>query len=132
MKTKTNPRSLFKELQGTTQEIIHQVKKLIKKGQIRRILIKNKKGKVMFQSQLNIGAAGATAITLISPVVAAISFFAVVLSDMNVVVEKYPETQGKDDDYEVEARIIEIEDEEDKSASGGDETDKTVGKNEKQ
>lgn len=129
MKTSNRRKSIFEEVQGTTEEIISQIKKLVKKGNARRVMIKNKKGKVVFQTQLTAGAAGTAVLAVISPIIAAIGFFAVVLSDMKVVVEKYPEAEGSVDDYEVEAEVIEIEDDEEDEKSSEDKTEKTVGKN---
>ncbi len=135
MKTSDKRNSIFEEIQGTTEEIISRVRKLIKKGSVRRVIIQNKKGKVLFQSQLNAGLAGSALIAFLSPIIAAIGFFAVTLSDMKVVVEKYPAEDV--DDYEVKAEVIEIEDEDqveaetkaDKSPED-EEVDKTVGKDE--
>lgn len=102
-------RTILKEIHGTTNEIIRQVKELFKKGNARKVMIINKKGKVLFQSHLTAGAAGTAIAAFLSPAIAAIGFFAVVASDMKVVVEKYAEDSQNRDDYEVEAEIIDIE-----------------------
>jgi len=136
MNQSTKRRTLFEELQGTTSEIINQVKRLIRKGNARRLMIEDKKGKVVFQMQLTAGLTGSALIAFISPFVAAIGFFAVVLSDMKVVIEKYPEEELQQDEYEVDAEVIEIKDEEDvedeEESESDDEpkTDKTIGRNE--
>lgn len=112
METTKKREPIFEEIRGSVDEIIHQVKALVKKGNARRVMIVNKNKKVLFQSSLTIGTAGATAVAVVSPFITAIGFFAVVLSDMKVVVEKYPEATTDEDEYEVEAEVIEIEDEE--------------------
>ncbi len=125
MKTSNKRKSLFEELQGTTDEIISQIRKLIKKGSVRRVIIQNKRGKVLFQSQLNAGVAGGAVLAVLSPVIAAVSFFAIALSDAKVVVEKYPEDMNDEDKYEVEAEVIEIEND---APDSEDKMEKTVGK----
>lgn len=127
MKTSNRRKNIFEEIQGTTEEIISQIKKLIKKGNARRVIIKNKRGKIVFQTPLTAGAAGTAVLAVISPLIAAIGFFAVVLTDMKVVVEKYPEAEGSVDSYEVEAEVIEIDDDEEDETSD-EKTEKTVGK----
>ncbi len=126
MKTSNKRNSIFEELQGTTDEIISQVRKLIKKGSARRLIIQNRRGKILFQTTLNFGLAGSALVVFMSPIIAAIGFFAVTLSDMKVVVEKYPEAVDEDE-YEVEAKVIEIEDEDD-SDTQAEEVNKTIGK----
>ncbi len=130
MKKSNKRNSLLEELQGTTEEIIKQVKRLLKKGNARRLIIENKKGKVLFQTQLTAGLAGSALIVFISPIIAAISFFGAVLSDIKVIVEKYPQEEFTEDEYEVQAEVIEIEDEDDnKGKKKEDQSNKTVGNN---
>lgn len=133
MKTQEKRKTLFEELQGTTDEIIRQVKRLIKEGNARRLMIINKKGKILFQSQLTAGLAGSTLLTLMAPIVSAIGMFALVMNDVKVVVEKYPAEQQDEDEFEVEAEvIIEVEDNEQTETPDPEqpknETEKTVGR----
>lgn len=132
MKKSSQRKSFTEEITGTVSEIINQVKRLIKKGNARRILIRDKNGKILFQSQLTIGIAGTAAFTAIAPVISAISTFALFMNDIKVIVEKYPEEENAEDqdEYEVEADFIEIRDEEEEDYHSSDKnpTDKTVGK----
>lgn len=127
METSNKRKTFFEELQGTTDEIIQQIRKLIKKGNARQLMIKNKKGKVLFQTQLTAGLAGSALLTFMAPIISALGMFALVMNDVKVVVEKYPE-DVMNDEYEVEAEVIvDIEDEE-PAAEKKEKTDKTVGK----
>lgn len=133
MNTQESKNTFREEITGTISEIIKQVKKLIREGNARRVLIKNKEGKVLFQSQLTVGIGGATLLTAIAPIVSAISMFALFMNDIKIIVERYPEEEAEKDDYEVEADFIEIRDEEedetsDEEKKGKEKTDKTVGK----
>lgn len=133
METSNKRKTFFEELQGTTDEIIQQIRKLIKKGNARQLMIKNKKGKVLFQTQLTAGLAGSALLTFMAPIISALGMFALVMNDVKVVVEKYPE-DVMNDEYEVEAEVIvDIEDEEENAeeeptAEKKEKTDKTVGK----
>ncbi len=100
-----------------------------------RILIKDKNGKTLFQSQLTIGVGGVAFLTAIAPVISAISMFVLFMNDVKVIVERYPEEEMDKDEYEVEADVIEIRDEEEEDETGSkddtsseNKTDKTVGK----
>jgi hypothetical protein len=140
MKTSSSKKTFTEEIKGTVSEIISQVKKLIREGNARRIMIKNKDGKVLFQSQLTVGVGGATVLTAIAPIISAISMFVLFMNDVKIIVERYPDEKTGNDEYEVEADVIEIreEKEEDEEASAKKEdqkdeekTDKTVGKDKK-
>lgn len=133
MKTSGSKKTFTEELQGTASEIINQVKKLIKEGNARRLMIQDKKGKVLFQTQLTAGIGGAALITAMAPIVSAISMFALFMNDVKIIVEKYPDEELEEDEYEVEAEaevIVDVEDEEEETEASEEEekTDKTVGK----
>jgi len=138
MKTSDSKKTFTEELKGTASEIISQVKKIIKEGNARRLLIKDSNGKVLFQTQLTAGIAGTALITAMAPIVSAISMFALFMNDVKIIVEKYPDDEMGEDEYEVEAEAEVIVDIEDEEESGQEEeteekekTDKTVGKKKK-
>jgi hypothetical protein len=66
------------------EELLAKIKNLVKEGNIRRIIIKNKEGKVVFEIPLTIGVVGA----LIVPQLAAIGAIAALVTEATVVVEK--------------------------------------------
>ena len=61
-----------------------KVKQLIKEGNIRRIIIKDKSGKVIVEFPLTIGVVG----TLLAPSLAAIGAIAALLTECEVTVER--------------------------------------------
>ena len=69
------------------EELIGKVKKLINEGNIRRVIIKDKNDKVIFEIPLTFGVDGA----LIAPQLAALGAIAALLSEATVVVEKTEE-----------------------------------------
>jgi hypothetical protein len=132
MKTSRRQIPFSEELNGTKDQIIRQVKRLIRAGNARRLMIQNKNGKVLFQIQLTAGLTGSALLAFISPFVSALGTAALVMSDIKVVVEKYPDEQLNKDIYEVEGEIIvEIEHEEDEPEQEI-KSEKTVGKDEEE
>ncbi len=125
----TSDKTILQEISGTLEEIIAQIKKLIKEGNARRVYIKNKEGKTLFESQLTIGAAGAAFFVIYAPILTALTTVILMANDVTVLVERELTTEEKKDEYEVEAEIIEIEEEEEEEQK--EETDKTVGKKKK-
>lgn len=139
MKTSETRRSFTEELKGTASEIISQIRKLIREGNARRLIIESKSGKVLFQTQLTTGLAGTALVTAMAPIISAIGMFALFMNDVKIIVEKYPPEETGDDEYEVqaEAEVIEVLDEEEEEEKTDEtksekrsnaETEKTVGK----
>jgi hypothetical protein len=72
------------EFRVNGEELLGKVKNLIKEGNIRKVIIKDKEGKVVFEIPLTFGVVGA----LIAPQLAAIGAIAALLTEATVVVEK--------------------------------------------
>lgn len=134
---KSKAKTIYQEIQGGVNEVIKQIRKLIKEGSARKLIIKNKEGEVKFQTNLTVGVGGATLATAMAPVIAAIGMFAMFINDYQIIVER---EVTDEDEYSVDAEVIDIEDEEEedetKSKEGDSESDsepeekeeKTVGK----
>jgi hypothetical protein len=65
-------------------DVIKMVKKLIKEGNVRRITIKNGKGKTLVELPLTVGVVGAALL----PVFAAVGAIAALVADCTIAVEK--------------------------------------------
>jgi hypothetical protein len=138
---KTKAKHIFEEVQGGVNEVISKIREFIKEGSARRLIIKNSEGEVVFQTQLAVGVGGAALVGAMAPVISAIGMFAMFINDYTILVER--ELDDDDDEFSVDAEIIEItEDEEEEStteeeASAEEETqeeekeEKTVGKKKK-
>ena len=111
--------TIFEELQGTAEDVIRQLKALIKKGNAKRVMIKNSEGKVLFQSPLTFSAVGAFFFIVYAPVITALTTLAAMASDVSVWVEAQAEEPAKEDTYEVDAEVIEIEDKEEHGTGEG-------------
>ena len=81
-KTKGQPE--FEEFKLQGQELVKKIKELIKAGNIRRIIIKNDKGKVMMEIPVTIAVVG----TVFAPILAAVGALAALLNKCSIVVEK--------------------------------------------
>jgi hypothetical protein len=75
------------EFRVNGEELIAKVKNLINEGNIRRVIIKDKNEKVIFEIPLTFGVVGA----LIAPQLAALGAIAALLTEATVVVEKADE-----------------------------------------
>jgi hypothetical protein len=66
------------------EKLIAKVKELIKEGNIRRIIIKNKAGKTLIEFPLTIGVVGAVLV----PTLAAVGTIAALITECTLVVER--------------------------------------------
>jgi hypothetical protein len=76
------------EFRVNGEELLAKIKQLVHEGNIRRILIKNKEGRVILEIPLTLGVVGA----LLAPSLAAVGAVAALVTEATVVVEK-AETQ---------------------------------------
>ena len=72
------------EFRVNGEDLIARIKNILNEGHIRRVIIKDKEGKVVFEIPLTLGVVGA----LIAPQLAAIGAIAALLTEATVVVEK--------------------------------------------
>ncbi|CAN0326256.1 unnamed protein product, partial [Chrysoparadoxa australica] len=91
---------------------------------------------VVFQTQLAFGVGGAALVGAMAPVISAIGMFAMFINDYQILVEK--EVDPEDDNYSVDAEVIEITEDEDEEEENTEEAEekeekeeKTVGKKKK-
>ena len=72
------------EFKVSGEEVVKKVKQLIKEGNIRRITIKDSKGKSLVEFPLTVGVVGAALV----PALAAIGAVAALLTNCTIAVEK--------------------------------------------
>lgn len=83
----TNDKTRTEEFTFNGEELLARVKDLLRQGNIRRLIIKNKEGQVLMEIPLTIGVVG----VVLAPTLAAIGAIAALLSEATVVVEKVSE-----------------------------------------
>jgi uncharacterized protein DUF4342 len=76
-------RTFWQKLEGTTETILNQLKKLIDEGNIRRVVVKQR-GRTVAEFPLTAGVIGA----VIAPVAAAIGALSALLAECSIEVEK--------------------------------------------
>ena len=76
-------RTWREKLEGTTEQVLAQIKRLIDEGNIRRVVVKQQ-GRVVAEFPLTVGVVG----TVIAPVAAALGALTAVLADCTIEVEK--------------------------------------------
>ncbi|MBI3176290.1 MAG: DUF4342 domain-containing protein [Chloroflexi bacterium] len=72
------------EFRVNGEELLAKVKQLLHEGKIRRIIIKDKEGKIVMEIPMTLGVVGA----LIAPQLAAIGAIAALVTEATVMVEK--------------------------------------------
>ena len=76
-------RTFWQKLEGTTESILNQLKRLIDEGNIRRVVVKQR-GRTVAEFPLTAGVIGA----VIAPVAAAIGALSALLAECTIEVEK--------------------------------------------
>jgi hypothetical protein len=76
-------RTFWQKLEGTTDQVLAQLRKLVDEGNIRRIVVKQR-GRTVAEFPLTAGVIGA----VIAPVAAAIGALTALIADCSIEVEK--------------------------------------------
>ena len=79
-----NEKTYTEEFRVEGEKIITKIKELLHEGNIRKVIIKDKDGKVLMEIPVTIGVVG----VLIAPQLAALGAIAALLTEATVVVEK--------------------------------------------
>lgn len=82
MATKKRTKEETFKVEGT--KLLDKVKELIKEGNVRRIIIKDKNGKVLVEFPLTFGVVGA----VIAPVLAAVGAIAALVTECSITVQR--------------------------------------------
>ncbi len=83
-KKQTKKEEKYEEFKIQGKELVEKVKEIIKEGNVRRIIIKNKKGKSLMEIPVTIAVVG----TVFAPIFAALGAMAALISECSIVVEK--------------------------------------------
>lgn len=76
------------EFKVSGADLVTKVKEIIAAGNARRLIIKSESGNALLEIPLTWGVAGATAATILAPVLAALAALAAVLTKCSIVVIK--------------------------------------------
>lgn len=100
-------KTIFDELEVAGKQIYKRVNEIIREGNVRRIIIKDKRGETLIETPLIWGAGGIGTMMVFTPFLSAVSFVALMVSEATITVER----SATFDDKEVEADEIEVVDE---------------------
>jgi hypothetical protein len=75
--------TFWEKLEGTTDQILGEIKRLVAEGNLRRVVVKQR-GRVVAEFPVTVGVIGA----VIAPLAAAIGALAAVLTECTIEVEK--------------------------------------------
>jgi len=78
----SDPRT--EEFHVNGEQLIAKIKELVHEGNIRRIIIKDKDGKVLIEFPMTLGVVGA----ILAPTLAAIGAIAALIGEATIIVEK--------------------------------------------
>jgi Domain of unknown function (DUF4342) len=76
-------RTWWEKIEGTTDQVLTQLKKIVEEGNVRRVVVKQR-GKTIAEFPLTIGVVGA----VLAPVAAAIGALTALVADCTIEVEK--------------------------------------------
>jgi DNA-binding Lrp family transcriptional regulator len=76
-------RTFWEKLEGTTEQVVNQLKKLVEEGNIRRVVVRQR-GRTIAEFPLTAGVIGA----VIAPVAAAIGALSALVTECSIEVEK--------------------------------------------
>jgi len=104
-------KTTFEEIKTTGNDLLAKLKEIADEGNARRAIVKNSKGKTLLEVPLTFGVAGAGALSILAPFLSTIGFFALILTDCTIVVERYNDDESRGE-IEGEATVIDIVEEE--------------------
>ena len=81
---KKDAKTRFEEFRLEGGEILNKVKEIIHEGNVRRIILKDDRGRTFMEIPLTVGVVGA----IVAPILAAVGAVAALASDLTIVVEK--------------------------------------------
>jgi hypothetical protein len=82
--TMSEPNTHTEEFSVNGDEILAKVKQLLHEGNVRRVIIKDKTGRILVEFPLTVGVVGAA----LAPVLVAVGAVAALVSEATIVVEK--------------------------------------------
>ena len=84
--------TFWQKVEGTTDQIIAEIKRLIEEGNVRRVVVKQH-GRTVAEFPVTIGVIGA----VLAPLAAAIGALAAVLTECTIEVERTARPEGAED-----------------------------------
>lgn len=80
----TEKKTTHEEFKVNGEELLGKVKEVVKEGNVRRIIIKDKDGKTLIELPLTVGVVG----IVLAPVLAAVGAIAALVTECTILVER--------------------------------------------
>ncbi len=87
-------RSFEEQFEVAGSELVEFVKKLLREGNVRRIIIRNEKGEILLEIPLTAGVVVGGVLTLFAPILVALGAMAVLLTRVKVEVIRNDESSN--------------------------------------
>lgn len=81
---KKDAKTRFEEFRVTGGEILNKFKEVLHEGNVRRIILKDERGKTFMEVPLTVGVVGA----IVAPLLAAVGAIAALVSNLTIIVER--------------------------------------------
>jgi hypothetical protein len=81
---KKDAKTRFEEFRVTGGEIVNKFKEVLHEGNVRRIILKDERGKTFLEVPLTVGVVGA----IVAPLLAAVGAIAALVSNLTIIVER--------------------------------------------
>lgn len=82
---------VYEEFRASGKELIDKAKEILQEGNIRRMVIKNRDGEILFVLPLTVGVVGVGGAFALAPILSTIAAFAFFVHDARIMVERYPD-----------------------------------------
>ncbi len=89
-------RTWTEEIEVAADELVNLVKKLVKEGNVRRVIIRKPNGEILIEVPLAAGAVVGGVVVLAAPVLAALGALAALLAEVKVQVVRVEEPQNRE------------------------------------
>lgn len=87
-------KTFYEEIQVRASEALDRIRDLIQQGNVRKLVLKNEKGEVLFEIPLTAGVAVAGVFTLVAPVLAAVGAALAFLTKVTIEVHRRDGGEG--------------------------------------
>ena len=84
---------IVEEIRVSGAELVEKVRDLVREGNIRRLVILNKKDEVVFELPLALGVAGVGGAFALAPILSSIAAYALFVNDTRILVERIPDNR---------------------------------------
>jgi hypothetical protein len=87
--------TVFEEIRSRGEELIDELQYIIREGNARKLIVRDRRGQTLFEAPLTLASAGVGGLFMLHPILSSIGAFLMFSQDLSIIVEKYPEEEKK-------------------------------------